>query len=132
MHKRGKAISEDLKTNIFQDIVEQGGDLTTGYFFGSVRNVALKHRVKTDTVREVWKCFCRMGETSIPRPVVYYLFFNKDQSSHRSVPFPPLHSIVNSYLNEESIVYFAQIRYSISRKNSAVQRYSISRNLRLL
>ena len=33
---------------------------------------------------------------------------------HRSVPFPPLYSILNSYLNEESIVYLQ--RYSISHK----------------
>ena len=131
MYKRGKAVSEDLKTNIFQDIVEKGGDLTAGYFFGSVTNVALKHRVKTDTVREIWKCFCQMGETSIHRPVVYSLFFNKELKPPFST-FPPLYSIVSSYLNEESIVYFAQIWYSTSRKNSTVQRYSISRNFRLL
>ena len=53
MYERGKAISEDLKTNIIQDIVEQGGDITTGYFPASLTNVALKHRVKTDTVRKV-------------------------------------------------------------------------------
>ena len=63
MYERGKAISEDLKTNIIQDVVEQEGDITTGYFPASLTNVALKHKVKTDTVRKVWKCFCQTGET---------------------------------------------------------------------
>jgi energy-converting hydrogenase Eha subunit B len=48
LYERGKAISKDLKTSIIQDIVEQGGDITTGYFPGSLTEVAVKHRVKTE------------------------------------------------------------------------------------
>ena len=47
----------------------------------------------------------------------YWLFtksFSIKNLIHRLVPFPPLYSILNSYLNEESIVYLQ--RYSISRK----------------
>ena len=64
VYERGKAISQDIKNNIIQDIVEKGGDITTGYFPGRFAEVALKHRVKADTVRKIWKCFCDTGETS--------------------------------------------------------------------
>ncbi len=62
-----KRSAKIYKTSIIQDIVEQGGDITTGYFPGSLTVVAVKHRVTTDTIREVWKCFCETGETSIKR-----------------------------------------------------------------
>lgn len=39
--------------SIIQDIVEQGGDIATGYFPGCFARVALKHRVKPDTVRKL-------------------------------------------------------------------------------
>ena len=63
LYERGTAISKDLKTSIIQHIVEQG-DITTGYFPGSLTEVAVKHRAKTDTIRKIWKCFSEMGETS--------------------------------------------------------------------
>ena len=42
VYERGKALSEDLRRNIIQDVVEKGGDLVTGYFPGSFSEIALK------------------------------------------------------------------------------------------
>ena len=61
LYERGKAIDTDLKRNIIQDIIEQGGDLATGYFPGSFMAVAQKYKVKVDTVRKIWKCFWAHG-----------------------------------------------------------------------
>ena len=35
VYERGKALNDDLRRNIIQDVVEKGGDLVTGYFPGS-------------------------------------------------------------------------------------------------
>ena len=44
VYERGKALSEDLRRNIIQDVVEKGGDLVTAYFPGSFSEIALKNR----------------------------------------------------------------------------------------
>ena len=67
LYERGKAIDTDLKRNIIQDIIKQGGDLATGYFPGSFMAVAQKYKVKVDTVRKIWKCFWHTGDTSVER-----------------------------------------------------------------
>ena len=36
MNVEKRSACKDLKTSIIQDIVEQGGDITTGYFPGSL------------------------------------------------------------------------------------------------
>ena len=56
-----------MKTNIVKPIIEQGGDLGTGYFPESFTAVALKYKVKGDTRRKLWKCFCHTGDTSVER-----------------------------------------------------------------
>ena len=49
VYERGKALSEDLRRNIIQDVVEKGGDLVTGYFPGSFSEIALKNRTTYNT-----------------------------------------------------------------------------------
>lgn len=46
VYERGKELSEGLKTNSIQDIIEQGGDITTSFPPESLEAVGLKHRVK--------------------------------------------------------------------------------------
>ena len=41
VYERGKALNEDLRRNIIQD-VEKGGDLVTGYFLGVFRKLRRK------------------------------------------------------------------------------------------
>jgi transposase len=55
-------LSVHIKRNLIEDIVEQGGDFITGYFPGSFSEIALKYKVKYDTVRKIWKHFCDSGE----------------------------------------------------------------------
>jgi hypothetical protein len=52
LYDRGKSLSIDLRRNIIQDIVEQGGDFGTGYFPGNISKVALKYKVKYDTIQK--------------------------------------------------------------------------------
>ena len=40
--ERGKFLTEDLRRNINQDVVEKGGDLVTGYFPRSSSEIELK------------------------------------------------------------------------------------------
>lgn len=60
--QKGKPIDDDLRRNICQDIIDQGGDFTTGFFPGSFTAVAQKHRVKCETVQKVWKLLCETGD----------------------------------------------------------------------
>ena len=63
VYERGKALNEDLRRNIIQDVVEKGGDLVTGYFPGSFSEIALKNRTTYNTVRKIWKQFFETGST---------------------------------------------------------------------
>ena len=63
VYERGKALNEDLRRNIIQDVVEKGGDLVTGYFPGSFSEIALKNRTTYNTVRKIWKQFFETGIT---------------------------------------------------------------------
>ena len=63
VYERGKALNEDLRRNIIQDVVEKGGDLVTGYFPGSFTEIALKNRTTYNTVRKIWKQFFETGST---------------------------------------------------------------------
>ena len=60
VYDRGKALNEDLRRNIIQDVVEKGGDLVTGYFPGSFSEIALKNRTTYNTVRKIWKQFLKL------------------------------------------------------------------------
>ena len=42
VYERGKALNDDLRRNIIQDIVEKGGDFVTVFFPGSISEIALK------------------------------------------------------------------------------------------
>ena len=61
VYERGKALNEDLRRKIIQDVVEKGGDLVTGYFPGSFTEIALKNRTTYNTVKKIWKQFFETG-----------------------------------------------------------------------
>ena len=46
MYNRGKALGEDLRMKIIQDIIEKGGDFTTGLFVGRFSEIAKENRDK--------------------------------------------------------------------------------------
>lgn len=49
LYDRGKAVGEDLRRKIIQDIIGNGGDfttLTTGFFVGGFSTIAKENRVK--------------------------------------------------------------------------------------
>ena len=49
VYERGRAFNNDLRRNIIQDIVENGGDFVTGFFPGNLPEIALKNRTKYDS-----------------------------------------------------------------------------------
>ena len=63
----GKALSNDLRRSIIDEVVLAGGNIVTGYFPGTYQAVATKFRVARSTVRKVWKNFCDdYVETAMP------------------------------------------------------------------
>ena len=54
-----KALDKDLRRNISQDIVEQGGVFATAFVY-----IAHRHTVKYDAVRKVWIDFGLNGNTT--------------------------------------------------------------------
>ncbi len=67
-YKRGKALSDDLRSLIIDKIVDNGGDIATGFFAGSFENIASEVKTKRDTVKKVWKTFCTTREFKRPKP----------------------------------------------------------------
>ena len=55
LYSWGKALGEDLRRKIIQDIIEKGGDFTTGFFEGSFSAIAKENRVKCDSKKNVEK-----------------------------------------------------------------------------
>ena len=53
-----KALSNDLRRSIIDEVVLAGGNIVTDYFPGTYQAVATKFRVARSTVRKVWKNFC--------------------------------------------------------------------------
>ena len=67
-YQRGKALSDEVRSMIIDEFVENGGDIRTGYFPGSFDNIAKKFKLKIDTVKKVWKTFHTTGEFKRPKP----------------------------------------------------------------
>ena len=67
-YQRGKALSNEVRSMIIDEFVENGGDITTGYFPGSFDNTAKKFKLKIDTVKKLWKTFHTTGEFKRPKP----------------------------------------------------------------
>ena len=63
VYELGGALTNDLRRNIIQDIVESGGDFVTGFFPGNFSEIALKNTTKYNTVKKIWKQFCESDTT---------------------------------------------------------------------
>ena len=57
-YSRGKAANEDLRTIIIDKIVSDGGDMATGYFGGSFKDIANIYRVSETFVVKIWNQVC--------------------------------------------------------------------------
>ena len=64
-----KAISDEHRSLIIDETVENGGDTTTGFIPVSLDCIAKKFRLKIDTVKEVRKRFYTTGEFKRPKTV---------------------------------------------------------------
>ena len=64
---RGKALHQDFRSIVIDEIVEVGGDIATGFFEGSYSAVASKLKVSSDTIKKIWKAFCTSGESKRPK-----------------------------------------------------------------
>ena len=64
--ERGKSIEKDMRSLIIDDILSQGGDVSTEFYPGSFRALGKKYKVSGTTVSNIWKTFCQSGEY-VPR-----------------------------------------------------------------
>ena len=65
VYERGRAFNNDLRRNIIQDIVENGGDFVTGFFPGNLPEIALK---KQNKIRLTWLRRFVNNSASLVRP----------------------------------------------------------------
>ncbi|CAK9304908.1 unnamed protein product [Gordionus sp. m RMFG-2023] len=63
----GSAIDKTLRQAIVEEILTQGGDARTRQFPGTYIGVAERHRVSTQTVKNIWERYCDSGSCS-PKP----------------------------------------------------------------
>ena len=54
----GLALLDDMRRLIIDDILQAGGDRTTGYTAISFNEVARRHKVSHNSVASIWKRFC--------------------------------------------------------------------------
>ncbi len=64
---RGKAIQDDLRSIVIDQIVEMGGDTATGFFQGSYNAVASKLKLSVETIKKIWRTFCESGDVKRPK-----------------------------------------------------------------
>ena len=60
-YRPGKALSEELRSNIIDRIIESDGIQATGYFPGRYVEMANELRLSSMVVSEYWKQFCETG-----------------------------------------------------------------------
>ncbi len=58
----GYALSNELRTAITDEIVSNGGDISTGFFPSNFEDVSRKLKVKGSTVRDIWQKFVTSGD----------------------------------------------------------------------
>ena len=63
VYKRGRTLNNDLRQNIIQDIVDNGGEFVTGFSPDNFSEIPLKNRTKYDMVKKIWAQFCESGTT---------------------------------------------------------------------
>ena len=107
LYGRGKALDIDLRRKIIQDIIEKGGDFTTGFFPGNVSAIAKENRVKCDTVKKIWKHLCEEGDEKVksqaagvkhlqPNDIQFIRFL---KTSRPSMTTGEVHKHVNEHCN---------------------------------
>lgn len=66
--ENGKALSEDIRRSVIDEIVLAGGNTLTGYFPGTYEAIASKFRLARSTVRKVWRNYCEnLSESAMPK-----------------------------------------------------------------
>lgn len=66
-YQKGKSLQNDIRSLIIDAIVEEGGDIATGFFPGNLANVARKFKLKYNTVAKVWRQFIENGNHERPK-----------------------------------------------------------------
>ena len=61
-YERGKAVGIELRKSVIDMIVKEGGDITTGTFTGSFKNVAQHFSLSVSFVCKLWKQCCKTGD----------------------------------------------------------------------
>ena len=67
--ENGKALSDDIRRSIIDEIVLAGGNTVTGYFPGTYEAIATKLRLARSTVRKIWTNDCDnlISESAMPK-----------------------------------------------------------------
>lgn len=63
-YERGKCLNKDMKGDIVDYILTNGGDSTTGYFPGNWTEVGKSYKVQGKTVKDIWEHFVTNGSVS--------------------------------------------------------------------
>ena len=105
-YERGKAVGIELRKSVIDMIVKEGGDVMTGYFPGSFKNVAQHFSLSLSTVCKLWKQCCETGDITaqwsggnnpphLGPPELELIQFLK--SSKPSIPYTKVLDAVNEY-----------------------------------
>ena len=123
VYERGRALNNDSRRNIIQDIVENGGDFVTGFFPGNLSVIALKNRTKYDTVKKIWKQFCESGTTKFQSQTGGSKHLQPDdielirflKTSRASMPKGELYKHVNDFCNVPGGTSLAAIHRALQK-----------------
>lgn len=58
---RGKALNAELRTAVIDEIINQAGDMRTGFSPGSFNDIANQFRISTNVVKKIWNQVCLEG-----------------------------------------------------------------------
>ena len=58
----GKSVGKDTRSLINDDILSEGGDVSTEFYPASFREIGSKYKVRGVTVSNTWKTLCQTGE----------------------------------------------------------------------
>lgn len=104
----GKALRSDLRTAVIDHIVQQGGDVITGFFQGSYTEVAKHFNLSRMVVQKLWRQCCEQGDitnqwkggNNPPRLQKQDLdFIEALKTATPSMPHAKIYDAVNTHCN---------------------------------
>lgn len=108
-YEKGKALTTDLRSNIIDTIVQEGGDPCTGFFVGNYAAIGRKYNISGQTVKNIWDRISQDEEIGprdkkgsqnpphlAPGDCAFFELLKKDSPS---MPYKKIHDAVKQYCN---------------------------------